>query len=196
MANADFARGLVPLRHMSGAPYNGATNRYYVAAGDSTAIYVGGLVKLAGSADADGIASITGNVSTGDAVIGVVQGFALSEDSSTDETLFRAGSTLRYVLVADDPNLIFEVQEDSTGGALAATAVGNVADLTGFTSGNTANGLSSIEIDSSTASAAGDGTQDVLIWGLSQSPDNAIGDNANWLVRLNNHALVDGFTGA
>lgn len=194
MANADAPMGLKPTRFISGAPYNGATNKYYVPSSDSTAIYIGGLVKPAGSADADGVMSVTGNVATGDAVIGVVVGFVpVTRDSPT----YREASTERYVLVADNPGLVFEVQEDSVGGALAATAVGNTADLTGFTAGSTATGLSAIEIDSSTATASGDGTQDVLILGLSQSlADNEIGTNARYMVRLNNHFLVDGVAGA
>jgi hypothetical protein len=113
-----------------------------------------------------------------------------------DSTLYRAASTARYVYVADDPNLLFEVQEDSDGGALAAADVRNTADLTGFTSGSTNTGFSSIEIDSSTKTAAGDGTEDVQIVRLANRPDNAIGTNAKWLVRLNNHEFVDAFAGA
>lgn len=194
MANADAARGLKPVMYLGGACYTGGANRYYVPASDTNAaVYVGGLVKLAGSADSDGVPSVTGNVATGDAVIGVVTSV---EPVTADSEIYRENSTARYVYVADDPNLLFEVQEDSTGGALAATAVGNAADLTGFTSGDTATGLSAIEIDSSTATASGDGTEDVIIHRLAQKPDNAIGDNANWLVRLNNHAFVDGYAGA
>ena len=193
MANADAPKGLMPVRHLSGAVYNGATNKYFVPSTDSTAIYVGGLVKFGGTADANGVASVTGNVSTGDAVVGVVVAVI---PVTADSTTYREASVDRYVLVADNPDLLFEVQEDSVGGALAATAVGNVADLTGFTSGSTSTGKSSIEIDSNTATASGDGTEDVLIVGLAQSMDNEIGTNANWLVRLNNHAFIDGNTGA
>lgn len=193
MANSDAARGLMPSRYLSGAVYTGAANKYYVPATDNTAIYVGGLVKMAGSADADGVASVTGNVATGDAVVGVVVAVA---PVTADSTTYRVASTERYVMVADDPNLLFEAQEDSVGGALAAANVGNTADLASFTAGSTASGLSSMEIDSSTATASGDGTQDVLIWGLAQRPDNEIGTNANWLVRLNNHQFVDGVAGA
>jgi hypothetical protein len=193
MANTDTPMGLRPLRHLSGAPYNGAANRYYVPASDDTAIYVGGLVKAGGSSDADGVMSVTGNVSTGNAVIGVVVGV---EPVTHESTNYRVASTERYVLVADDPSLLFECQDDSDGGALAAANVGNTADLTGFTSGSTASGRSSIEIDASTATASGDGTEDVLIVGLAKRPDNEIGTNAVWEVRLNNHFFVDGVAGA
>lgn len=193
MANSDSPTGLRPVRDLSGAPYNGAVNKYYVPASDNTAIYIGGLVKPAGSADANGVMSATGNVATGDAVLGVVVSVA---PVTRDSTIYRAASTERYVYVADDPSLMFEVQEDSVGGALAAADIGNTADLTGFTSGSTATGLSAIEVDSSTAAASGDGTEDVLIVGLSQREDNEIGANAKLVVRLNNHFFVDGVAGA
>jgi hypothetical protein len=191
MANADAPFGLRPVRYLSGAPYSGAANRYFVPASDGTAIYLGGLVKIAGSADADGVMTVTGNVASGDAVIGVVVGV---EPITDESTIFRAASTARYVFVADDPTLLFEVQEDSVGSNLAAANVGGTAELTGFTSGSTFTGLSAIEIDSSEPGT--DAADDVFIFGLVQRPDNAIGANANWLVRLNNHQLVDGTAGA
>lgn len=195
MPNGNAPRGLAPVRYLSGGPYNGAVNRYYVAAGDATAIYPGQLVKFAGSADDNGVASVTGNVATGDTVVGVMISPAIS-DVGTNMLTYRAASTAGYILVCDDPNVVFEIQEDSVGGALAVTAVGNVADLIGFTSGSTFTGSSSMQIDSSTASALGDGTQDVLLVGAVQRADNEIGANAKWLVRLNNHAFVDGNVGA
>lgn len=191
MANADAPTGLKPVRYLSGAPYNGAANTYFVPASDSTAIYLGGLVKIAGSADADGVMTVTGNVASGDAVLGVVVGVV---PVTCDSTIYRVASTARYVLVADDPNLVFEVQEDSVGGALAATATGGTAELTGFTSGSTVTGMSAIEIDSSDIGT--DAADDVLIVGLSRRVENEIGTHARWLVRLNNHQFVDGSAGA
>lgn len=199
MANVDSPFGLRPVRYQGGGPYNGAANRYYVPATDNVAIYLGGLVKLAGSADANGIPSVTGNVSTGNAVVGVVVGFepvAGAGAQGRDSLIYRAASTERYVLVADDPNLLFEIQDDGDGATPAAGDVGNTADITGFTSGSTVTGRSAIEIDISTKTAAGDGTEDVFMVSLSQRPDNAFGVNARWLVRLNNHAYVDAFAGA
>lgn len=192
MANSDAATGLKPVRYLSGAPYNGAVNLYYVPSTDNTAIYVGGLVKAAGSADADGVMSVTGNVSTGNAVVGVVVGV---KPVTADSTIYRAASTARYVFVADDPNLVFEVQDDAAATPTAGI-VGNAADLTGFTSGSTTTGLSSIEISMATVTDSGDGTEDVIIVGLANRPDNTIGNNAKWLVRLNNHFFVDASAGA
>lgn len=198
MANADTPRGLTPVRYQGGACYSGAANMYYFAAGDGTAAYVGGLVKYAGSADANGVASVSANITTGDSVLGVIVAMDPSNGAGADgrdSTLYRVASTERYVYIADDPNLVFSVQDDAAA-TLTAAVVGNVADLTGLTSGSTTTGLSSIEISAATVTSSGDGTEDVLIMGLERKPDNSIGDNANWLVRLNNHVFVDGNTGA
>lgn len=180
--NPDAPRGLMPYRAPGAARGSGAIERFYVPASDSDAIYIGGLVKLAGSADAKGVASVTGNVSAGDVVVGVVVGV---EFVTHESTIYRAASTERYVLCNTDPNQHFEVQEDSDGAALAAADVGLNASLTGFTSGSTFTGLSAIEIDSSTKAVTG--TLDVHLIGLVPRVGNAFGNNAKWIVSLLQH---------
>lgn len=194
MANTDAPFGLRPVRHVSGAPYNGAANKYYIPSTDSAAaVYVGGLVKLTGAADANGIPVVTGNVASANAVIGVV--VAVIPDTA-DSLMYRANSTSRYVLVADDPNLLFEVQADDVSATLDGGAIGATINLTGFTSGSTVTGRSAIEIDSDSISETSDPDDDVYILGFVQSPGNVLGDtNGRWLVRLNNHALVDAAVG-
>lgn len=193
MANADTPMGLVPIGSLNGASFSGRVSKYYIPSTDTTsAYYIGGLVKPAGSADADGIMSVTGNVSTGDAVLGPI----VAVDSVTREsTIYRENSTERYVWVADDPDTLFMVQDDAASTPTAAI-VGNAADLTGFTSGSTATGLSSTEISMASVTASGDGTEDVIIVGLVRKADNVIGDNAKWAVRLNNHFFTDASAGA
>ena len=190
MANSDNARGLRPVNSMGSGTFSGKMSRYVFLAATGTAAYVGGLVKPAGTADANGVMDVTGNVSTGNAVLGAIVAIEPIQATSTQ---YREASTLRYVWVADDPNQLFEIQED---GAMAITDVGSTADLTGFTGGSTVYGTSTMEISSSTATASGDGTEDVLLLGLSQVADNEVGTNAKWLVRLNNHFFVDAQAGA
>lgn len=190
MANADAAFGLKPVRYVSGAPYNGACNLYYVPSTDTdAAIYIGGLVKLTGGADADGVPVVTGNVSTGNPVVGVVVGV---KPVTADSTTYRVNSTSRYVWVADDPDLLFEVQEDGT---TAATVAGATAVLTGFTSGSTVTGLSAIEISTAGISETSDTDDDVRLIRMVQAPDNATGANGRWQVRLNVHQYVNAGVG-
>lgn len=193
MANADSAFGLRPVRYLSGAPYNGAANKYYIPSTDTdAAAYIGSVVKLTGGADADGIPVVTSNVAATNPVVGVVVSVV---PETADSLIYRANSTSRYVMVADDPNLLFEVQEDSTGGALAATAAGGTCPLAAFTSGSTTTGLSATELDSSLLSEVSDTDDDVRIIQLVQRPDNEIGTNAKWLVRLNIHQYINAAVG-
>ncbi len=193
MANADTATGLRPVRYLNGSPYNGQARKYFIPATDTTSSYfIGTLVKPAGSADADGVMAVTGNVATGNAVLGPIVSVELI---TRESSIYRENSTARYVYVADDPNIIFEAQ-DNAGATPVAADVGNTADLATLTGGSTISGFSTTEIDWSTITAAGDGTEDVLIMGLSRRPDNTIGDNAKWEVRLNNHFYTDAAAGA
>lgn len=190
MANGDNPNGLKPSRYVSGGPYNGAVNRYYIPASDTNAaVYIGGLVKLTGGADAAGVPAVTGNVATGNPVVGVVVAVEPHKDHSA---IYRVNSTERYVLVCDDPDVLFEVQEDGTS---AATVAGATAQLTGFTSGSSSTGLSAIEISTTNISETSDTDDDVRLIQLVQRPDNEVGANSRWLVRLNVHQYVNAAVG-
>lgn len=181
MANSDNARGLTPVRHGDGSPYTGAANVYSIPASDSTAVYIGDAVKSAGSADADGVPTVA-QAAAGDTIRGVVVGVV---PDTANSLIYRAASTLRKVLVADAPDLVFEIQEDSDGGALAAADVGNNADVVVGT-GSTVTGRSAMEIDSSTKNTT---SAQLRILRLVPRADNEIGTNAKWEVMINEHEL-------
>lgn len=185
MANSNTPWGLRPVRHRSGAPYNGAATRYAIPASDGTAVYLGDPVILAGSADADGVATVTKATAAGGAyMLGPVVSV---EPITRDSTTYREASTLRYVWVADDPDLIFEVQEDAVGGALAVADVGLNADWIAG-SGSTITGLSGAMLDTSTKATTN--TLQLRILGFKQSVDNEVGSaNAKVLVAINLHSL-------
>ena len=182
MANSDTPRGLTPVRHRNGAPYNGAANLYVIPASDGTAVFIGDAVKSAGSADAEGTPTVA-RAAAGDAIRGVVVGVL----PDTRESLpYRAASTLRKVLVADDPDLVFEIQEDSVGGALTADECGENADLI-VAVGSTLTGRSRMQLDSSTHVAT---AAQLRILRLVRRADNEIGANAKWEVAINEHELA------
>lgn len=184
MPNANAPAGLRPVRHRNGAPYNGAATRYAVAAADATALFIGDPVILAGSADADGVATVVRATAAGGAFM---LGPVVSVEPETRDSLpYRAASTARYVYVADDPDLVFEIQEDAVGGALAAADVGLNADLVAGT-GSTITGLSGFQLDTSTKATTA--TLQLRILGFSQRVDNEIGANAKVLVTINLHSL-------
>lgn len=190
MANANSPRGLLPVRDGSGRPWTGGARLYYVPASDSNAMYIGDPVILAGSADADGVPSVTiGTAAGGAYVLGpivAVSPLAGAGASGRDSTVYRAASTERYVWVADDPDLEFLIQEDAVGGALAAADVGLNADLIAG-AGSTAYGFSGWQLDTSTKATTA--TLQLKIRGFELSPDNSIGANAKVLVKINLHAL-------
>lgn len=179
MANTNAPTGLRPVRYASGAPYNGAANLYCVPAADATALFRGDPVIIAGSADADGIPTAT-RASVGGRITGVVVGFRPSATIVANG--YRVASTLEYIYVADDPNLIFEVQEDAVGGALAAVDVGLNADII-IGSGSTVTKLSGVQLDTSTKATTA--TLALRVVGFVQRADNEIGANAKVLVRNN-----------
>lgn len=179
MANTDAAFGLRPVR--SGrSPSMGSVTRYHVPASDATALFVGDPVILAGSADSDGVPTVTrATAAAAGRITGVVVGVV---PSPSLETQYRPASTAAYVLVCDDPNQVYEIQEDADGGALAAADVGLNADLIAG-SGSTVTGRSGFELDSSTKATTA--TLQLRILGFAQRADNEIGANAKVLVRIN-----------
>lgn len=185
MANTNAPSGLRPVRHRNGAPYNGAATRYYVPSSDGTALYLGDPVVLAGSADANGVATVTkATAGSGAYMLGPVVSV---EPETRDSLTYRAASTARYVWVADNPDLVFEVQEDGVGGALAATNVAQNADWVDGT-GSTTTGLSGVQLDSSTAATTN--TLQLRILGFVQREGNEVGSaNAKMLVAINLHSL-------
>jgi hypothetical protein len=178
MANGDVAFGLKPVRMLDGSPFNGCVDMFYVPSSDSTALYVGDPVKPAGSADTAGLMSVA-RCAAGDPILGAVVGFA---DATSMEAGYRAASTAAYVLVAHGQDILFEIQEDADGGALAAADVGLNADFI-VASGSSYSKRSGVELDSSTKATTA--TLGLRIRGFAQRPDNEIGANAKVLVSLN-----------
>lgn len=196
MSSVSRPNGFTPVKHVSGAPYNGQTNVYFVPSTDGTAIYVGDLVKFAGSArDPSGVPTVT-RAAAGDAVVGVVVGMMYSgigdvqnvpPVTSLDLPVYRAASTNRYVLVADSPDLIFEAQ---TSAALTAADVGLNADIAA-TAGSTTTGTSAEVVDMATKATTA--TLQLKIVGWPQRPDNNLADTyTRAYVMINNHQLKGG----
>jgi len=191
MPNVNAAFGFRPARYLSGAPYNGAHNVYSVPSSDSTALFVGDPVVLTGTSDAEGNPEITratvGTSVTTDRILGFVVGF---RPDPLYTTLHRAASTARKVLVADDPMLLFEAQED---GNMGITGTGGTCQIIAA-AGNTYTGNSGFQIDSS--EAAQTATDQLLIVRAVESADNdPTSSNARWLVKINMHCYAFGVAG-
>jgi hypothetical protein len=111
---------------------------------------------------------------------------------TADSTPYRVASTQRILYVCDDPNMLFEIQEVSGGTALTADDIGLNANFV-VGSGSTTTGYSGVELNN--ASEAGTNTLDLKIMGFRNAPDNAIGEHAKWLVRINRHRHVNQLAG-
>ena len=191
MANSDTPFGFKPVGHLLGAPWNGKVNTYYVPATDSTAIFKGDAVKSAGSADATGKFPSVAQATAGAAIRGVVVGFGDNPYTmihpDTPNVDYRAASTAMYVFVVDDPFIIFEIQEDSVGAALAVTEVGLSTNIV-VGSGSTSTGKSAMELDSSDTGT--DTTGQCKILRVVDREDNALGDNCKWEVTIIEHEML------
>jgi hypothetical protein len=198
MANTSRVNGLRPVKHQNGSPYNGQVTEYFIPSGNAVATFVGDLVTADGTGDTvaaggkgKGVQSVV-QAAAGQAVLGVIVGFA-TDPTALNSPQYRTASTGRYVLVADQPDLIFEVQEDAVGGALAVADVGLNADFV-VGAGSTTTGASGVQLDSSTKAITA--TLPLRIVGFVQREDNEVGSaNAKVLVKINNHQF-NGGTGA
>lgn len=190
MSNSDKPSGLKPVEHLNGNPWNGKARMYSIAVGYATAIFMGDPVKSGGSADATGKYPTVEQAAAGDLIRGVVIGVSdqpyIAVDQDNLHRAYSPASTAGYCLVVDDPNVVFEVQEDSDTNNIDADMVGLNIDLI-IGSGNTNTGLSGVELDSSTSGAGADVQCRIL--GLVNREDNALGANAKWKVLINEHEL-------
>lgn len=202
MANTSKINGFRPVKHVTGAPYNGQANIYGVASGDSTALFVGDVVKLAADGNAAGIQYVTahaaGTPGTGQPAVGVVVGIIntkldpvdgrMSAGSiSLDTPVYRPGSVEQYVLVADSPDLIFEVEATAAGSAysFAVADIGQNANIFAG-SGSTSTGNSAHSLNMSDKGTAA--TLPFKIVGVSKKIDNEVtGNYTKVLVQINNH---------
>lgn len=194
MASVSRINGFRPVKTITGAPYNGQANVYFMDSGDSTVVMVGDAVKLAGDARAaTGVPTVTRCGAT-DVPVGIVVGILFTgvgdkinvpPVTDLNTPVYRRASTDRYLLVADDPNLIYEVQYAGTSVA-AATITANVGLNGQFTTtaGSTTSGSSGMQLDSS--GLATTATLPLKIVGFPNRPDNIPGDTYfSYYVQLN-----------
>lgn len=192
MANVNQPKGFVPSRYQNANAYNGASNLYFIPSSDGSQYGVGDAVKTAAGGDANGIPAVQKAAGT-DTVRGVITGVLPPGYNNpslvgvnldlTVQNIPAAKAKGYYVLVADDPELLFEVMDDGLS-ALTATSCNKNASFT------VANPTSPAQNSASVLSTASIGTVNTLnlkLIGLVQKPGNVFGVNALWLVKFNLH---------
>ena len=181
MANIDKAFGLRPIGNLSAT---GAQKQYgyQIADNQGGTIFQGDLVVLTGGFISRFLpASHT-------AAVGVFNGCNYNDPTTGKPTFsnFYPGSvniTSGQISadVLDDPNQLFIVQCD---GGFVAADVGKNADVIG-TGGSTTNGISTMELNSSTLATTA--ALNLKVVGLYNDVNNEFGTNAVVVVKINEH---------
>jgi hypothetical protein len=181
MANVDKAFGLRPLGNLS-ASGSQKQYGYQIADNQSGAIFQGDLVTLK-----DGYI-LQFDPATHTAAVGVFNGCNYIDPTTGKPTWknFYPGSinitqgTINADVI-DDPNQLFIIQNDGTS---QASNYGKNADVTVGT-GNTTTGMSAMELDTSTIATTA--ALNLKIVGLWNVPNNAVGEFAVVVVKINEH---------
>jgi len=197
MANDDAiaARGgLLPVQF----PYGNFRKGLYKLTTSAVAVYIGQPMDL----DSNGQV-VPATVGDNAFILGPVVGFTDTNKgglpsgmNSLSQGGYLPALTDAYVQIADDPNQLFMIQEDTGGSALTQSAVGNTAAIIPRTSsGSTVTGYSTFELDRSDIAADSAGSLKVV--GLvdymnSDGTSNDFGNYSKLLVRINHHRLGQG----
>lgn len=200
MTNVAGPRGFIPSRYRNGVAYTGAVNMYHIPVSDTNQYNPGDAVKSSANADGNGVPDVVKAGST-DTVRGVIVGVLLSSPGSPSLLGVNLDMTVQnipsgknrdyYVLVADDPNIIFELQDDGLN-SLTATASNKNATFT------VSNPTSPQQNSATTLTSGSVGVaqaSNLRIMGLVQKPNNSFGSYATWLVTFNQHEYMGNTAG-
>ena len=157
MANVSRVNGFKPVKHFTGAPYNGQANIYEVSVSETIPIFVGDLVVRSTNASTSGLVTVkslsaaaTANDVTSGVVLGAVVGIINAKmdpldgkmtagSISLDTPQYSPASTKNFVLVCDAADVIYEV-ESTASFALADIGlncdVSVLANTTALVTGN------------------------------------------------------------
>lgn len=145
MANVSRVAGFKPVKHFTGAPYNGQANIYEVSSSETVPVFVGDFVVRSTNASTTGLVTVKSlsahATDANDVVAGVILGSVVgivnpkvdpvdgklsTGTISLDTPQYVPAGTKAYVLVADSPDLIFEAQATAS---FALADIGLNADV-------------------------------------------------------------------
>lgn len=152
MASTAAPYGLRPVKLVGNRPFNNGFSQYSIASAYGTTIFQGDVVKLmtggviekatnTNDAPTNGILGVFMGVSYTDSDMGFVQ-----KNMWTADTV--ASDAMAYVV--DDPDVIYEIQADST---LTIAAIGAKGELV-QTAGNTSTGISKVALNATVNTTA------------------------------------------
>jgi hypothetical protein len=180
---------------MSGSPWSGYVRAYEVDAAASD-IFVGDLVIM--EADGKVAPATAGDGHIVGVCVGALNHLPSKNSGVSDHFMASSSPTLQpsyssgagQILVAVGTDIIYEAQEDGDTDPLAIIDIGSNVDMIATHSGSTTTGRSGQEIDSDSHVTT---SAQLKLVGFVDRPDNeqgdvgvlASGDNARWLVRIN-----------
>ena len=196
MANINVAFGLKPVGKHGSSPATQGTSQYFIAS-DASAIFQGSPVRAELTGGTIQIATATCD---GVQLLGVFAGCEYV-DATTGKLKFSntwpgSGSANTSFdikgFVYDDPAQRFIIASDGTNTdrATAKADIFKTAEIEGGTGGNTTTGISTAQIDISTAEDT-DTSNPLMILGIHEDVTNADHSAAgvSYIVKINNHAL-------
>lgn len=208
MANVVNPNGFSVLTSRVGGANTGQDNWYYIPQTDTSQYGIGDMVKVAAGGDANGVPAVQKAIggSNTEWLRGVIVGVAPTPNIGTPSLI---GTPLAleitnipatktqgyYVLVNDDPNTVYEIQDDGLAVLTAAACNKNAQ----FTVVNPTAPLQNSATVMQTSAAGGGAAPAVTatfplkILGLvlRQNPagGNGFGAYARWMVKINTHDL-------
>ena len=211
--NPSKPAGLSPLRYLNSAKYDGKGQMYSIAAADTNPYFPGDLVTPTATGDSNGIPGIT-IATAGNPAVGVIvavgtllaTGYLVpggpyinANNLSLVNRPSGAQASVYYALVADDPNIIYEIQEGGAGTNLTTAACNNNANIV-YAAPATGVNVSGTQLNNATVATTI--TLNLKILRLVQRIDNhfvtspATGGGAQkWEVIINNHVYRGGTLG-
>ena len=196
MANANVKFGLKPVGKHGSSPATQGTSQYFIAS-DASAIFQGSPVRAELTGGTIQIATATCD---GVQLLGVFAGCEYV-DATTGKLKFSntwpgSGSANTSFdikgFVYDDPAQRFIIASDGTNTdrATAKADIFKTAEIEGGTGGNTTTGISTAQIDISTAEDT-DTSNPLMILGIHEDVTDADHSAAgvSYIVKINNHAL-------
>lgn len=192
MANVNAPFGFAPIIYGTGSPQNQQVRTYYIASTDTSAYYIGDVVKTIDGGDANGTPAIA-KCASGDTPRGVVMGVLVANPNNpsiqgtnidlTVTSVPASKTSAYYVLVNDDPDQVFVIQGDST--AFTTTDANKNATYTVAAPSQSFQQSATVLTGTTTSSTA------VLkIVGFEQVPGTTIGAYARFMVLFNNHEML------
>jgi hypothetical protein len=203
MANTSRINGLTPIRHITGAPWNGQLEVFYHSTANASAIYKGspvlGATGLAGAgSDPLGVyQTIVVGAASEALLLGVAWSFGTTPQVAAQVNNLNAvnycpASTGMYIGVITDPTVVFEVQDNGT--TLTAADIGKWADISSDAAkGSTTTGRSLASLDQGTLTATG--ALQLRILRMAYRADNELAANAKWEVVIAEHLDSQGAAG-